>query len=68
MTEMSFCCNFPFENETFDFESNQTNDGKPTFTLGFLGSFKFGLTLGKLIAGAIPLAIDHVNRSSINFR
>jgi len=33
-----------------------------TINIGFLGSFNYGLTLGKLIAGAIPLAVEEVNR------
>lgn len=40
---------------------NETID-KPVINIGFLGSFKYGLTLGKLIAGAIPLAIDQINK------
>ncbi|XP_054159620.1 guanylate cyclase 32E-like [Oppia nitens] len=44
------------------FESNDTiADDRPIITIGFLGAFKYGLTLGKLIAGAIPLAIDRIN-------
>ncbi len=42
-------------------ESIEVNE-KKTITIGFLGSFKYGLTLGKLIAGAIPLAVDEVNK------
>ncbi len=42
-------------------ESKEVNE-KKTITIGFLGSFKYGLTLGKLIAGAIPLAVDEVNK------
>jgi hypothetical protein len=42
--------------------NNQTDNDKPVITIGFLSSFKYGLTLGKLIAGAIPLAVEDVNR------
>lgn len=45
-------------NESIPIETEE----KQTITIGFLGSFKHGLTLGKLIAGAIPLAVDEVNR------
>ena len=33
---------------------------KPNITIGFLSSFKYGI--GKVIAGAIPLAVEDVNR------
>jgi len=54
------CCE---QSNNYSHELNKTtNDEKPTITFGFLGSFKHGLTLGKLIAGAIPLAVDQINK------
>ena len=36
------------------------NEPKTSITIGFLTSFKSGV--GKIIAGAIPLAIEYVNK------
>ena len=36
------------------------NFEKPNITIGFLSSFKYGI--GKVIAGAIPLAVEDVNK------
>lgn len=51
----------PLFRSTYESQFNaHTNQSKPNITIGFLSSFRYGM--GKLIAGAIPLAVEEVNR------
>lgn len=37
-------------------------DDRPELSIGFLGTFNNSRMLGKMVSGAVPLAVSHINR------